>query len=159
MTLTRKVRRLDGARERALEIRDLRSLDWPEVAAIYEDGIRTRQRDVRDRRAVVGRTGTRRTRSCGSSRSSTAAPPAGRRSRPYSDRCCYAGVAEDSVYVASWAQGRGVGRGLLDELIARSEAAGIWTLQAGIFPRTRRAFACISAAASGSSARASASAS
>ena len=24
-----------------MEIRDLRSLDWPEVAAIYEDGIRT----------------------------------------------------------------------------------------------------------------------
>ena len=56
---------------------------------------------------------------------------------PYSDRCCYRGVAEDSVYVASWAQGRGVGRGLLDELIARSEAAGIWTLQAGIFPENK----------------------
>ena len=36
--------------------------------------------------------------------------------------------------MASWAQGRGVGRALLEEAIARSEAAGIWTLQAGIFP-------------------------
>ncbi|HVS86319.1 MAG TPA: hypothetical protein VHD91_11875, partial [Gaiellaceae bacterium] len=27
----------------------------------------------------------------------------------------------------------GVGRALLEELIVRSEAAGIWTLQAGIF--------------------------
>lgn len=53
---------------------------------------------------------------------------------PTSDRCCYAGVAENSVYVAEWARGRGVGRVLLEELIARSEAAGIWTLQAGIFP-------------------------
>ncbi|MHB8468418.1 MAG: GNAT family N-acetyltransferase [Gaiellaceae bacterium] len=39
-----------------------------------------------------------------------------------------------SVYVAGWAQGRGLGRHLLAELVRRSEAAGIWTLQAGIFP-------------------------
>ena len=52
----------------------------------------------------------------------------------YSDRCCYEGVAEESVYVAPEAQGRGVGRALLEHAIASSEAAGIWTLQAGIFP-------------------------
>jgi L-amino acid N-acyltransferase YncA len=51
-----------------------------------------------------------------------------------SDRCVNAGVAEVSVYVAGAARGRGVGGRLLGELIARSEAAGIWTLQAGIFP-------------------------
>jgi L-amino acid N-acyltransferase YncA len=56
---------------------------------------------------------------------------------PVSDRGCYRGVAENSVYVASWAQGRGVGRGLLDALIARSEADGIWTLTAGIFPENK----------------------
>jgi phosphinothricin acetyltransferase len=54
-----------------------------------------------------------------------------------SARHCYRGVAEESVYVAAWAQGRGVGRALLDEVIARSEAAGIWTLQAGIFPENK----------------------
>jgi len=51
-----------------------------------------------------------------------------------SERCVYAGVAEVSVYVAESARGRGVGRKLLEALIERSEAAGIWTLQAGIFP-------------------------
>jgi phosphinothricin acetyltransferase len=51
-----------------------------------------------------------------------------------SDRCVYGGVAEESVYVAEGARGRGVGRLLLDELISRSEAAGIWTIQTGIFP-------------------------
>jgi L-amino acid N-acyltransferase YncA len=51
-----------------------------------------------------------------------------------SDRCVYAGVAEVSVYVAPEAQGRGVGRQLLETLIERSEAKNIWTLQAGIFP-------------------------
>ena len=53
---------------------------------------------------------------------------------PVSDRRCYAGVGEDSVYVADSAQGRGVGRALLERLIERAEADGFWTIQAGIFP-------------------------
>ncbi len=50
----------------------------------------------------------------------------------YSDRCVYQGVAWESVYVAPEAQGRGIGRALLEAAIPASEAAGIWTLQAGI---------------------------
>ncbi|HSL63419.1 MAG TPA: GNAT family N-acetyltransferase, partial [Gaiellaceae bacterium] len=46
----------------------------------------------------------------------------------------YGGVAEVSVYVAKGARGRGVGRRLLEALIDSAEAAGIWTLQAGVFP-------------------------
>jgi phosphinothricin acetyltransferase len=59
----------------------------------------------------------------------------------YSDRCCYTGVAEESVYVDPAAQGRGVGRALLERAIASSEAAGIWTLQAGIFPENAASLA------------------
>ena len=51
-----------------------------------------------------------------------------------SGRCVYGGVAEVSVYVAAGSAGRGVGRRLLSELVRLSEEAGIWTLQAGIFP-------------------------
>ncbi len=51
-----------------------------------------------------------------------------------SERCAYGGVAEVSVYVSKDARGRGVGRRLLEELVRASEEAGIWTLQAGIFP-------------------------
>jgi L-amino acid N-acyltransferase YncA len=51
-----------------------------------------------------------------------------------SDRCVYAGVVEHSVYVHPQARGRGIGRQLLDALIASTEAAGIWTIQSGIFP-------------------------
>jgi phosphinothricin acetyltransferase len=54
-----------------------------------------------------------------------------------SERGCYRGVAEESVYVAESARGRGIGRALLEAAIERSEAAGIWTLQAGIFPENR----------------------
>ena len=53
---------------------------------------------------------------------------------PVSARAVYAGVVEHSVYVDPAARGRGVGRALLDALIASTEAAGIWTIQSGIFP-------------------------
>jgi phosphinothricin acetyltransferase len=53
---------------------------------------------------------------------------------PYSRRQVYAGVAEVSVYVGAAARGQGAGAALLGELLAQSERAGIWTLQAGIFP-------------------------
>ena len=51
-----------------------------------------------------------------------------------SERCVYGGVAEVSVYVAAGARGRGIGRALLAELVRASEDAGVWTLQAGVFP-------------------------
>jgi phosphinothricin acetyltransferase len=53
---------------------------------------------------------------------------------PASSRSVYAGVAEVSVYVAASARGTGLGRALLEELVRASEAAGLWTLQAGVFP-------------------------
>ena len=53
---------------------------------------------------------------------------------PVSARRVYAGVAEISIYVAARWRGKGVGRLLLSRLIESSERAGIWTLQAGIFP-------------------------
>lgn len=51
-----------------------------------------------------------------------------------STRSAYAGVAEVSVYVAPAAQGKGIGRALLESLVQESEQQGIWTLQASIFP-------------------------
>jgi L-amino acid N-acyltransferase YncA len=51
-----------------------------------------------------------------------------------SARPVYAGVIEHSVYVASTARHQGLGRALLDALVASTEAAGIWTIQASIFP-------------------------
>ncbi|WP_424217808.1 GNAT family N-acetyltransferase (plasmid) [Streptomyces sp. BI20] len=58
-----------------------------------------------------------------------------------SDRCAYAGVVEHSVYVDPAARGRGVARALLDALIASTEAAGIWTIQSGIFPENTASLA------------------
>jgi phosphinothricin acetyltransferase len=53
---------------------------------------------------------------------------------PVSSRPVYRGVAEVSIYVAARARGQGIGRGLLQALIAESTSHGVWTLQAGIFP-------------------------
>jgi L-amino acid N-acyltransferase YncA len=51
---------------------------------------------------------------------------------PWSNRECYRGVAEDSVYIAANTRGRGVGRALLEELIRLADLAGIWTIEARI---------------------------
>jgi L-amino acid N-acyltransferase YncA len=53
---------------------------------------------------------------------------------PTSSRAVYRGVGAVSIYVDTTHTGQGVGRALLTELIAASERAGFWTLQAGIFP-------------------------
>jgi L-amino acid N-acyltransferase YncA len=52
-----------------------------------------------------------------------------------STRSVYSGVAEVSIYIAEEARGQGVGRLLLEALVKESEACGIWTLQAAIFPQ------------------------
>ncbi|MGS2618260.1 N-acetyltransferase family protein [Micromonospora sp. LZ34] len=60
---------------------------------------------------------------------------------PTSTRAVYAGVVEHSIYVDPAAQGRGVARLLLDALVASTEAAGIWTIQSGIFPENTASLA------------------
>jgi phosphinothricin acetyltransferase len=53
---------------------------------------------------------------------------------PASARPAYAGVCEVMVYVAGRVRGKGVGTALMRALVRESERAGIWTLQASIFP-------------------------
>lgn len=114
-------------------IEPMREADWPEVRAIYLDGVATRNATfetdapgweewdaahrserlvARAEDRVVGWAAL----------------------TPVSGRCVYAGVAEVSVYVAAAAHGKGIGRALLTALIEASERAGLWTLQAGVFP-------------------------
>ncbi|MEU2026995.1 N-acetyltransferase family protein [Streptomyces sp. NPDC016469] len=58
-----------------------------------------------------------------------------------SARAAYAGVVEHSVYVHPAARGQGIARALLHTLIASTEAAGIWTIQSGIFPENTASLA------------------
>ncbi len=52
----------------------------------------------------------------------------------YSDRDCYAGVTEASVYVARAARGRGAGRALMEHLHAEAGARGLWKVIGLLFP-------------------------
>ena len=114
---------------------------WPQVAAIYQEGIATGQATFEmavpafehwDRnhlgiaRFVAGQGGI----IVGWAALSLV-----------SQRQVYAGVAEVSVYVAAASRGSGVGRQLLEALIDESERNGIWTLQAGIFPENAASIA------------------
>jgi L-amino acid N-acyltransferase YncA/DNA-binding transcriptional ArsR family regulator len=58
-----------------------------------------------------------------------------------SQRACYAGVGESAVYVAESARGRGVGKALLHRQVNSADEAGLWTLQASIFPENRASLA------------------
>jgi phosphinothricin acetyltransferase len=52
----------------------------------------------------------------------------------YSDRCCYGGVGEFSVYVRRSHRGRGVGRIAMAALIEASREGGLWKLLSRVFP-------------------------
>lgn len=51
---------------------------------------------------------------------------------PFRDRECYRPTAEISLHVAPWARRRGLGRQLLEHLIASGQAAGFHSLMAVI---------------------------
>jgi L-amino acid N-acyltransferase YncA len=115
-------------------IAPLRRADWDDVARIYAEGIATG--DATFETEVPDWEGWD---AAHMTRHRLAATAGGRlvgwaALSPVSERCVYAGVAEVSVYVAADARGHGVGAALLEALIASSEAGGVWTLQAGIFP-------------------------
>jgi len=60
---------------------------------------------------------------------------------PTSTRACYAGVVEHTVYVGEHARGRGVGRALVEALLGAAADAGVWTIQASIFPENTASLA------------------
>lgn len=117
-------------------VRELGAEDWPQVAAIYVEGIATGYATFETEVPTwdawdAGHPGVRLVAEDEGGILGWVATSA------YSGRGCYRGVAEESVYVAARARGRGVGRLLLEELVVRTEAAGVWTLQAGIFPENK----------------------
>lgn len=115
-----------------MTVRDLRPDDWPAVRAIYDDGIRssaTFETEAPSWEAWdAGHTELRLV----AEREGTVVGWAAL--SPYSPRHCYRGVGNVSIYVAERARGTGLGRLLLAELVHRSEQAGYWTLNAGLFP-------------------------
>jgi phosphinothricin acetyltransferase len=115
--------------------------DWPSVRAIYEEGIATGDATFESQAPAweawdAGHLETCRRVAVGADEVLGWAALSG-----VSGRCVYAGVAEVSVYVAARARGRGVGAALLSALVTESEAQGLWTLEAGIFPENEASVA------------------
>jgi len=116
-----------------MEIRPMQPSDWPAVKAIYEQGIATKLATFETSAPVWSEWDAayleehRLVAEEGGEVLGWAAL------LPTSRRPCYAGVTEDSVYVAEHARGRGVGRALLDRLLVDADRAGIWTIQASVF--------------------------
>ena len=54
-----------------------------------------------------------------------------------SSRKVYEGVTENTIYISSLHQGKGLGKKLLEHQIAKSEALGIWMIQTRIFPHNK----------------------
>ena len=116
-------------------IRELDEKDWPAVRSIFEEGIATGQATFETEAPSWEAWDGAHSGGLVAEEGGEVVGWAAR--SPYSTRPAYAGVAEESVYVAAEARGRGVGRALLATLVEKSEQAGIWTLQAGVFPENR----------------------
>lgn len=124
-----------------IEFRPLKQDDWPTVRAIYLEGIATGQATFQTEAPAWEAWDAGHVRQCRIVATEAGASVGWAALSPVSSRACYAGVAEVSIYVAAAARGRGVGRRLLDALVAESERAGFWTLQAGIFPENAASLA------------------
>ena len=125
------------------QITAMAAADWPAVAAIYREGIATGHATFAPAPPdSFAQWSEAKVAGCSLVARDTPVGIVGWAClSPVSDRCVYAGVAEVSVYVAAAARGRGVGDALMADLIERSEVAGIWTLQAGIFPENAASLA------------------
>lgn len=123
-------------------VRDLRPEDWPEVRRIYSEGIATGDATFESEPPGWEAFDAERLASPRLVAQDQGGGVLGWAVLSgVSSRCVYGGVAEVSVYVAEKARGQGVGTALLAELVRRSEDAGLWTLQAGIFPENRATLA------------------
>ena len=124
-----------------VEIRELRTEDWRAVEAIYADGIATGDATFETRTPSWEEFDTGRLRG-----HRLVAVDDGRvvgwaSLSPTSARECYAGVVEHSVYVDREHRGQGVGRRLMEALVAGADAAGLWTIQTSVFPENEASLA------------------
>ena len=124
---------MPSIRDPGIAIEPMTADDWPVVRRIYTEGIATGNATLEREAPDWSHFDRSHPAECRLvARSRTDGVVGWTALGGYSGRKVYSGVAWESVYVAESARGRGVGRSLLEALIAASEAAGYWTLLAGV---------------------------
>lgn len=117
-----------------MRIRPLTAADWPSVRRIYLEGIASGHATFETEAPEWETWDAGRHPECRIVAEEGGAVIGFAAVSPTSKRPVYAGVVEVMVYVAEDARGEGVGTALLHALVEASEATGMWTLVAGIFP-------------------------
>ena len=120
-----------------LKIEAMQPEDWPAVREIYLEGIATKNATFETEAPEWAKWDAGHLKACRLVARSNGQVVGWAALSPVSGRCVYAGVAEESIYIASSARGQGVGKKLLAALVDESEQAGLWTLQTGIFPENQ----------------------
>ncbi len=118
----------------SMNIRPLLSTDWPQVEAIYEEGLATRMATFETSSPGWEKWDRSHLTTCRLVAYEDEKILGWAALSPVSDRCVYGGVAEVSVYIAENARGKGIGMALLSQLIEESEKQNFWTLQSSMFP-------------------------
>jgi L-amino acid N-acyltransferase YncA/DNA-binding transcriptional ArsR family regulator len=125
----------------AISVRALEQEDWPAVRRIYDDGIATGVATfdttvpTRDSLDSAWSPGHRWVADVDGSVAGWTALS------PVSDRECYSGVAESTVFVGTAHRGQGVGKALIRHQVDSADAAGLWTLQTTVFTENRAGIA------------------
>jgi phosphinothricin acetyltransferase len=135
-----------GAPRTEVTVREMVPADWPEVRDIYEQGIATGDATFETAAPTrlawdAAHLASPRLVACAGAGVGGGRLLGWAALTPVSSRAVYGGVADLGIYVADGARHRGVGTALLGAMIERSEAQGIWTLQAGVFPENRASLA------------------
>ena len=115
--------------------------DWPRVEAIYREGIATGNATFEAEPPSWEEFNTERVANPRLVAVDDGVVVGWAAAGRVSSRCVYEGVIEHSVYVSEGTRGAGVGATLLDAFLRGSEAAGIWTVQSGVFPENEPSLA------------------
>lgn len=113
-------------------IEEMKASDWPQVAAIYWEGIQTKIATFQAELPSWEQWDKGHSPACRLVARQNETVLGWAALSPVSDRCVYRGVANVSIYIGGEHKQQGIGQALMLQLIKRSEEAGFWTLESRI---------------------------